>query len=323
MEKLEFESLVEPHFKEIRLYCYRILGRMTDAEDVLQETLIRAWRSVHTYRGEGTFRAWLYKIASNTCFDALKQHSNKEIQVPALPEGGDIDPEATGLLPQKLRLEPIPDAWLSVVASNIETMYELRESVTLAFMVAVQLLTPNQRAVLVLRDVLGMSARETADLLDLSLPSVNSLLLRARKSLNGNYEVKSSMRAHKDDSALLNQYMQAWEDGNIPALLSLLTKDIAFTMPPAPVWFKGYPKIKSLFETVLFRPGIPLWKLVPVSANAQPAVGLYVLNPDDGIYMPYAIQVLSLRDGSIMEVTNFLYPSLFPAFDLPEKFPAL
>ena len=320
MNQTEFEELIDPHLTEIKLYCYRMLGTITDAEDVLQETLLRAWRFIHTYRGEGTIRSWLYRIASNASFDALKQKSRKEIQIPALPEGGAIEPE-TPLLPQKARLEPLPDSWLAVPNPNTETLYELRESISLAFMVAIQILTPNQRAVLILRDVLGMSTRETAEMLDLSISAVNSALLRARKNLEKEYTIEPL--AQNDLTGLLEAYIQAWEAGDIPKLLELLTTDIAFTMPPASIWFKGLAKIRALFTSVLFRqPGMPLWKLLPASANGQLAVGLYLLNPEDGNYHPYAIQVLTCRADKIMETTNFLYPSLFPLFELPEQIPA-
>jgi RNA polymerase sigma-70 factor (ECF subfamily) len=320
MNQTEFEELVNPHLTEIKLYCYRMLGTVTDAEDVLQETLLRAWRFIHTYRGEGAIRSWLYRIASNASFDALKQKPRREIQIPALPEGDAIEPEAP-LLSQKARLEPLPDSWLAVPNPDTETLYELRESISLAFMVAIQLLTPNQRAVLILRDVLGMSARETAEMLDLSLSAVNSALLRARKNLEKEYTVEPPTLNNLAD--ILDAYIQAWEAGNIPELLDLLTSDVAFTMPPASIWFKGLSKIRTLFTYVLFRqPGIPLWKMLPVSANGQPAIGLYVLNPEDGNYSPYALQVLTLRGDKIMEATNFLYPHLFPLFGLPGQITA-
>lgn len=319
MNQTEFEELINPHLAEIKLYCYRMLGTVTDAEDALQETLLRAWRFIHTYRGEGTIRSWLYRIASNASLDALKQKSRKEVQIPALPEGDTIEPEGP-LLPQKARLEPLPDSWLAVPNPDIETLYELRESVSLAFMVAIQLLTPNQRAVLILRDVLGMSARETAEILDLSIPAVNSALLRARKNLEKEYTVETPIS--NNTAVILNAYIQAWESGNVPELLSLLTNDVAFTMPPASIWFKGLTKIQTLFTSVLFRqPGIPLWKLLPTSVNGQPATGLYILNPESIIYHPYAIQVLTLRGDKIAEATNFLYPDQFPTFGFPKQIP--
>ena len=320
----EFEELVSPHLTAIQLYCYRMLGTLQDAEDALQETLLRAWKHLGSLQDEGSLRSWLYKIATNVCFDALKHKSRREIPLPPIPEGGDLQSEPA-LLPEKAALEPIPEAWLGALAPEVEAAYAARESVRLAFMAALQVLPPRQRAVVILRDVLEMSALESAEALGISIPSVNSALLRARSSLEKSSQLGSGSGVtaqvqDEDVSVLLDQYVRAWEAADVPRLIELFSQDIAFTMPPATVWFKGMQKIRTLLTDVLFGGGArDLWRLLPTRANGQPAFGLYVLNPEDGSYHPYAIQVLTVRAGRIAEATNFLYPSYFSRFGLPEK----
>jgi RNA polymerase sigma-70 factor (ECF subfamily) len=289
----------------------------------VQETLLRAWKYYDSYRGQGTVRAWLYKITTNACLDALSRRAQRELPLVQLPPAGDLQPEPPLAL-EKALLEPLPESWLAGAAGDPESEYQRRENVRLAFIVALQSLSAEQRAVLILREVLDWSTSEVAEMLDLSLSAVHSALYRARARLRRAYapEQPGEIAPELEDRAaarLLERYLQAWETADIAGLLALMREDVAFTMPPALIWYQGKAKLRALFTTVLF-PGeaAGLWRLSPARANAQPAFGLYIFNPDTGAYHPYVLQVLTIRGEQIAECTNFLYPQDFERFGLPK-----
>src|SRR5687768_12110637 len=241
----EFSSLTEPYRRELQVHCYRILGSLHEAEDMVQETMLKAWKRLDTYEGRASFRAWLYKIATNTCLDLLDQRRSRrllplDVRPPSDP-GTSILPPAT----EMTWLEPFPDDWLrDASALNPEAHYSDLENISLSFMTALQYLPPRQRAVLILRDVLDFSANETAEVLEITVPSVNSALHRARVTLAERYEEREleSSASQTDDERtqwLLDHFVQAWETANVEGLVALLKEDAMFAMPPSPSWYQG------------------------------------------------------------------------------------
>jgi RNA polymerase sigma-70 factor (ECF subfamily) len=278
-----------------------------------QETFLRAWRRRETFRGEASVRAWLYKIATNACLDALKQSSRRYLPVTreavstlAQP----IPPEVK----EPIWLEPYPDEWLIVADDDPEQQVTTRESIKIAFIAALQLLPPRQRAVLILRDVLDWQANEVADLLDVSVPAVKSLLHRARSTLATRSETAD--RLDEAAQSKLDAYVQAWENADIDALLTLLKEDATFSMPPIPSWYRGRDEIRGLTSMTIFRGQAQgRWRLVPTHANRQPAFGLY--RQSDSGYDAYGIQVVTFDGGLIADITTFRNPALLASFNLP------
>lgn len=318
----QFSQLIEPYQAELQVHCYRMLGSWEDAEDLVQETFLRAWRSLDRFVKNVSFRAWLYKIATNACLDALDKRSRRSLPMlthapanPHLPHTPDTD--------EFLWLEPFPDISLSGIGPSPEAHYSLQESVRLAFIVALQSLPPRQRAVLLLRDVLGWQAMEVAEHLEITLAAVNSLLHRARTTLRTHYHENDEMdvMVHMGDSSIqqvLDKYVQAWETADIHTLVSLLKHDATFVMPPSPSWYQGHEAIRIFLAATLFRPQPgQRWKLRPSRSNGQPAFGLYEHDSESGSFQAVAIQVLSFQNGQITNVVTFVKPTLFPSFNLP------
>jgi RNA polymerase sigma-70 factor (ECF subfamily) len=302
-----FRELVEPCQAELRAHCYRMLGSVHDADDALQDALLRAWRGLPGFEGRGSVRSWLYSIATNAAVDITRHRSRRELPVsfgPAAGPGGRLaEPVA-----DPVWLEPYPDRWLAGDAgSSPEARYEQRESVELAFLVALQRLPPRQRAVLILRDVMGFSAAEISSQLGASVPSVNSALQRARASAHRDLPARSQQSALRElgdqrTRALVRQYTDAIERGDADTLVSMLTEDATWSMPPAPTWFQG---LRSIREW-LVRDPLPLrWKHRPAWSNGQLAVGCYVFGQDKGRYFPAVIDVLTLKGEKISAVTAF------------------
>lgn len=320
----DFERLVEPYRAELQLHCYRMLGSLQDAEDSLQETLLRVWRHLHTFQSRASFRAWLYRIATNVCLDTLEKKKRRVLPT-VTHQPGDPQQPFSPPTPDLIWLEPFPDAFLDGIVPNPETQYSIRESVRLAFLVALQSLPPRQRAILILRDVLDWRAKEVADQLDITVSAVNSALHRARATLNRHYQGEKPVEVQNtgiDETThrLLDQYLQAWESANVTALVALLKKDAAFTMPPSSSWYRGRADINLFLGTVIFGgQAANQWRLQPTRANAQPAFGLYKFDPEIEKYRPFAIQVLTLGDTQVADVTNFLNPMLFSVFNLPAE----
>ena len=326
-DKHQFSQLTEPYRAELQVHCYRMLGSLEDAEDLVQETFLRAWQSLDKFVKNVSFRAWLYKIATNACLDAIDKRSRRALPVMTHPPANPHLPHTPGT-EEFLWLEPCPDISLSNVGINPEARYSLRETIRLAFIVALQSLPSRQRAVLLLRDVLGWQAQEVAEHLEITLPAVNSLLHRARTTMRKHYHQGSEAEFidRTPDSTtqrLLDRYVQAWETADIQALVSLLKQDATFVMPPSPSWYQGREAIQIFLAATLFVPQPDQrWKLRPSRANDQPAFGLYEYDPDEQTFRAAAIQLLTCQNNHLADIITFLKPTLFPHFDLPLKFEA-
>ncbi|HKB20011.1 MAG TPA: RNA polymerase subunit sigma-70, partial [Gaiellaceae bacterium] len=274
-----FRDLAEGYRRELHVHCYRMLGSVHDAEDALQETLLRAWRHLDSFEGRSSFRAWLYRIATNVCLAALGKRPEPPMEEPAV-------------------LTPYPDAWLDELPSEAAepgARYDLRESVQLALLAAVQTLPPGQRAALLLRDVLGFSAKEVAELLAVSPTSVHSAVRRARATVARS----APERTPPPDAvqrSIVARYIAAWESVDIPGLVALMREDAVMTMPPDPAVFLGRREIGEFFATVPAGGALDQIPLVPARANRQPAFGAYFPDPEAGVYRPYGVMVLTL-DG--------------------------
>ncbi len=314
-----FTSLTEPYRRELLVHCYRLLGSVREAEDLVPETLLRAWRRLDTFRRNVSFRAWLYKIATNVCLDALDKHPQRTLPAAAYPAS---DPREMFAPPitEPIWLEPFPDELLAEAATGPEARYLTHESITLAFLVVLQILPPRQRAVLIMRDVLEWSANEVAEILDLTVPAVNSALHRARVTLAKHDQTRgrdgaTARPADETLRLLLNQYVHAWETADVGKLIGLLKEEATLTMPPSPSWYRGRDSIRT------FMAGWPFsgkargrWRLRPMHANTQPAFELYEHDPATHRYRVVGVQVLTFDEDQIAEVTIFLKPEFFTRF---------
>ncbi len=318
-----FNALAEAYQPELQVHCYRMLGSLQDAEDLVQETLLRAWRRLDTYEGRASFRAWLYKIATNACLDVLRQQSRRALppahQGPSEPSQPPAPP-----ITEPVWLEPFPDDLLAGAHVSPEARYDARESITLAFLAALQVLPPRQRAVLILRDVLDWRASEVAGTLDFSVSAVNSALHRARTTLAKHYHGRGReiIRTPLDAAthALLDRYVRAWETADLDALVSLLREDVTFPMPPSPSWYQGRSAVRAFIAaTILAGDARGRWRLLPTRANAQPAFAWYRRDETHPVYCAFAIQVLTFEGGLIADITTFPLPHLFSFFGMPQQ----
>jgi RNA polymerase sigma-70 factor, ECF subfamily len=303
-----FGELVDAHRAQLRAHSYQMLGSVHDAEDALQEALLRAWRGLAGFEGRSSVRSWLYSIVTNAALDITRHRSRRELPVDFGPAAGQAD-HLGAAVADPVWLEPYPDRWLTGDPGlSPEATYEQRESMELAFIVALQKLPPLQRAVLLLREVVGFSAAETADQLGASVASVNSALQRARAAVRGGLPGRSqqeTLRVLGDQRtrAIVGKYMDAMERGDADTLVSMLTEDATWCMPPIPTWFTGHELVR---EFLLRYPLSERWKHVPTSANGQLAVGCYLLDPDIGSYVPACIDVLTMAEDKIRSVVGFL-----------------
>jgi RNA polymerase sigma-70 factor, ECF subfamily len=310
----EFARLTDPHRRELLVHCYRMLGSFHDAEDVVQETYLRAWRGFPQFEGRASVRTWLYRIATNACLTALDNKSRR-----VLPSGlGGPSRDGPDALDERHLeipwLEPLPDA-----DDDPATVAARRESTRLAFIAALQQLPARQRAALLLRDVLGLPAAEVAEVLDMSVSAVNSALQRARAQIAGNPGSEEEVVMTSDvDERVLAQFVTAFETSDLTMLTTLLRRDVQLEMPPIPTWFSGYDAVLAFFEQKVMT-GTHR-RFIPVRANGCPALGAYVLK-DDGRLHAHSIQVLETRDGAIEHIYAFLDAALFAAFGLPEVLP--
>ena len=313
----EFAHLTDPFRRELLAHCYRMLGSVDDAEDLVQETYLRAWRSYDGFEGRSSLRTWLYRIATSACLTALEQRSRRPLPS-GLGSPSDDDPERplAPALPEVAWLQPLPDALLDTVAADPATVVAARASVRLALVAALQHLPAKQRAVLILRDVLAWRAAEVADLLGITSAAVNSLLQRARAQLEqvAPLEDEVAEPTEPDRLALLDRYMAAFENADVTALMRLMREDVVWEMPPFVAWFKGQEAVGRFIASQVFGPP-DAWRMVPTSANGQPAVAAY-RRGHDGAHHAHAIQVLTVTAVGIAHVVTFLEPNLFAAFGL-------
>lgn len=320
-----FRQLVEPVSRALHLFSYRMLGSFQDAEDVLQDSQLKAWRRIDTYDRRASFRTWIYKIVTNTSLDALRIRRRR-----VLPQdiGSPRDP-AEGLGEQRPDipwLEPYPD--LLVESSNPEAAVELRESIRLAFVRALQLLPPRQRAVLILRDVLDFPAAEVAAMLETSVSAVNSALQRARTTVGQRDEhtadVDKGGRLAAKKAEMASRYVNAWEAGDIEAIVSMLTEDAIHSMPPWAAWFVGRDALRvvySNYEVWAGHPGPGVFRMVPTALNGELGFAEYLREKPDGPYKALAFTVATLtRDGTrIAEKVSFVRPELFAPLGFPQS----
>ena len=313
-----FRELTEPYLRELRLHIYRIVGSTQDAEDLLQETMFAAWRDLERFQQRASLRAWLYRIATNRSLDALRASRRRPEDVRRMT----AVPEPTRHT-EPLWLEPFPDRLLEGVPDGSpgpEARYETREAIALAFTAGLQHLPPRQRAVLVLRDVLGFRAGEVAEMLETTEPSVNSLLRRARAAFESRLPATGRDRAARPSSKLerdlVARLADAFEAGDIDAVVGLLTDDAWLTMPPEPYAYQGRIAIGAFLDDRAVGRGAPL-RLVPTRANGQPAFGCYLPSPRDAVARPYGLLVLTVRRDAISAMTWFAGSSVFSSFGLP------
>jgi RNA polymerase sigma-70 factor (ECF subfamily) len=317
----EFARLTDPFRPELLAHCYRMLGSVHDAEDQVQETLLRAWRSFGQFEGRASLRTWLYRIATNACLRAIETRRRRPLPS-GLGQPGDnpAGPMAAGR-PEVPWLEPFPDARLPADLADPAAVAASRAGIRLAFIAALQYLPARQRAVLILRDVLDWRAAEVAELLGTTATATNSALQRARAQLRQAAPSQDELREPADpaDLALLDRYATAFENADIAALTALLRDDAVFEMPPLPVWFTGRANVELFLRShVVRQPGD--FRMIPVAANGQPALAGYRRAPD-GLYHANAIEVLTTTATHVTRVTAFLDPTLFPAFTLPPTLP--
>ncbi|MFI9812219.1 RNA polymerase subunit sigma-70 [Saccharothrix variisporea] len=303
---VEFTRETERYRHELRVHCYRLLGSFDEAEDLVQETLLRAWRSRDTFEGRSTLRAWLYRIATNACLDAIHRR-------PALtPTAGEPVLDVPWL-------QPYPDVLLDQAAGP-DAEAVAKETIELAFLAALQHLPAKQRAVLVLRDVLGWPAAETAALLEDTVPAVNSALQRARVTLRKHLPERRaewSADPSAQEKAVVRRFVEATENGDMAALAAVLREDAVWTMPPQPEWHRGRDELIGMWTPIMVGPeAFGEWRAVETWANRQPAVANYVKRPGSEVFEPVALDVLRVEDGLVTQVLTF-GPAVFERFGLP------
>ena len=319
-DKQAFSDLAEPCRAELLVHCYRLLGSVQDAEDMVQETFLRAWNRLDGFTGGQYFRAWLYKIATNICLDALDTRSRRGLAPSIFPAADPRAPIASAI-DEPIWLEPFPDELLPEMALSPEARYTLRESITLAFLAALQLLPPRQRVILILCDVLDWRAREVAQLLDITVAAVNGLLRRARSTMHASYQQTEPVRRiDKTIQAMLKRYVEAWESGDVEALVALLSNKVVFTMPPSPTWFAGRQAVRLHAKMMFSGHERGRWRLRPTRANNQFAFAGYRRDDGDGRYHAHALQVLSFAGAHIAEIHMFLLPQIFARFGLAGQY---
>jgi RNA polymerase sigma-70 factor (ECF subfamily) len=307
-----YGRLVAPYRHELHAHLARMLGSAHDAEDVLQETLLRAWRGLARFEGRSALRSWLYTIATNTCLNAIARRPQRVLPIDYGPPADPHDGPAQMPVIESTWVEPYPDQGLGLEDGYAapEARYELRESVELAFVAALQHLPANQRAALILREVLGFSAQEVADALDTSVASVNSALQRARKTVDDklpDHSQQATLRALGDERLreIVEAYMDAMGRGDVEAVVSLLAEDAAWSMPPLASWFRGHKALRGFLAAGPLS-GNFRWRRLATTANGQPAIAAYTWHEDEQAYLPFALDVLTLRDDRIADVTAFI-----------------
>ncbi|MEX2195326.1 MAG: sigma-70 family RNA polymerase sigma factor [Thermoleophilaceae bacterium] len=333
MDEATYRRQVEPHRAELHAHCYRMLGSAHDADDALQDALLRAWRGLERFEGRSSLRSWLYRIATNTCLDVVAKRPKRVLPIDYGPAADPHEGPGQPLV-ESVWVEPYPDERLGAEdgLAAPEARYELRESVELAFIAALQHLPARQRAVLILREVLGFSAKEVAESLDTTAASVNSALQRARAAVDERLPEQSqqaTLRALGDAGLreVVESYVDAWERGDVEAVAAMLADDATITMPPMATWFRGGGVIVFLRDwafsgRVYDLEGRRRVRVIPIRANGQPAFATYRWDPEDDVFRPGVLQVLTLRGSKIEEITGFVTPAAFRQFGVPEELPA-
>jgi RNA polymerase sigma-70 factor, ECF subfamily len=315
-----FRHLTHPYRRELTVHCYRMLGSLDDADDAVQDTMVKAWRGLARFAGRSSLRAWLYRIATNVCLDTLDHRARRVLPAavaapadPAVPPAPD-DHETPWL-------QPYPDTLLDAADpdSDPATLATRREHVELAFVAAVQHLPGRQRAILLLRDVLGYSAVETAGLLDSTPAAVHSGLRRARATIDTGLAATARHRPDGDIGELVERYVRAWHAADIPALVALLRHDAHMAMPPTPSWYAGRNAVAVYLRQLFGSPFGRQVRLRPTGANHQPALAVYAPATEGGGLVPFAVKVLTVHGPRISAITGFVTPHLFPAFALPDR----
>jgi RNA polymerase sigma-70 factor (TIGR02960 family) len=316
-----FRQLTDPYRRELHVHCYRILGSIQDAEDLVQETLLAAWRGLDTFEGRATLRAWLYRIATNRCLNALRARSRRPQEVPAME-----DVPTPTRRTEPVWLEPYPDDMLEEIADRSPgpaARYEARESIELSFIVALQGMPPLQRVALVLRDVLGFSTAEAAEILETGNASVKGALQRARAA------VRDRLPADREEAprpnspgerAVVGRFAEAVESGDVDEVVALLTDDALLTMPPLPIEYQGHDAIGAFLRHRAELRGAAL-RVLPIRANTQPAFACYLPDPHAPVARPWGLIVLTLEGDEVAAITWFANTALFRQFGLPRTLP--
>lgn len=312
----EFGALIERYRGELQAHTYRMLGTIQDAEDMVQETFLRAWKRRETYTEDTSLRAWLYKIATNICLDTLKKQRRRVIPMTFSEAANAAEPIPPAVM-EPIWIDPYPDELLAWGDPQPEQQVLAQENISIAFLAALQLLPPRQRAVLILSDVLEWSASEIADLLDTSVSAVKSALHRARAGMDDNAAGDVALPHGDALRAQLEAYVMAWQTADVDGLIRLLRDDATFSMPPIPSWYHGREQIRALVAKTIFAGDARgRWQLRPTRANGQIAFGLYRRADTDG-YQAYGIQVLTFRGGLLADIITFRSPALMRYFGLP------
>jgi len=317
-----FAELVQSHRRPLHAHCYRMLGSLQDVEDAVQETLLRAWRNLPSFEGRSSLRSWLHSIATNVCLRAIERRPSRVLPIDYGPAADPHEPLREPLL-ESVWIEPYPDGQLGLEGlAGPDAHYEQRESIELAFVAALQLLPARQRAVLILRDVLGFTGAEVAQALDTTPASVYSTLQRAHATLDERAPERSqhaTLRSLGDEQlqAIVASYVDAWARNDVAKLVGMLTDTATLAMPPIPSWYRGREAIETVLRDVVFA-ATRSWRMLPAAANGQVALGAYERN-DSGVYAPHGVTVLTLSGGLIDEITHFRTPAMIERFGLPAQ----
>ena len=317
-----FARLVAPYRPQLQAHCYRMLGSLADAEDAVQDALLGAWRGLARFEGRSSLRSWLYTIATNACLDAIERRPKRVLPIDYGPAADPHDRPAEPLV-ESVWIEPLPDTLIAEDSTSPDSRYEQRESVELAFIAALQHLPARQRAILILRDVLGFSARETAEALETTPVSVDSALQRAHRAVDARLPERTQQATLRtlDDGDLrqiVEDYVQAWERSDIDAMVAMLAEDAVLAMPPQPTWLSGREAVGTFLAAHPFSHDVRM-RVLPTRANGQVAFGHYIWRDEAGAFMRGEISVLSLRGSEIAEILVFRNADAFAGFDLPER----
>jgi RNA polymerase sigma-70 factor, ECF subfamily len=320
MAGMDFDDLVRRYRRELHVYCYRMLGSFDEAEDHVQEVLLRAWRSREGFQGQSSPRTWLYRVATNACLDTLRRDARRAVPAPSSLAGG--SGPSVAAMPW---VQPYPDALLDELAAGEpgpEAVAVSRETISLAFLAAIQLLPPRQRAVLILRDVLSWPAAEAAELLDTSVPAVNSALQRARATLRdqwpgGRLDWAPAAEPDSDQRRLLERFIAAHEHADPEALIALLGHDIRLAISPQVGEWNGRRDVGDALRDGMTSLG--QWRTVPIMANRQPGAAGYLRRPGETAFSPFVLAILRFERGELTDMAAFEQPSMFAAFGLPAR----